>query len=98
MTVLSDLPSVSYHNNVTLVKCGRLKDISEMYLLSVYLSASESTLSRWSRLYLQSLAPTSFQKKVDVGQAAGRKNNAEFLSQHDVPTTLSGIKVRMIMI
>jgi hypothetical protein len=30
------------------------------------------TLSRWSRLHLQSLAPTPVSKRVDVKQAAGR--------------------------
>jgi hypothetical protein len=60
--------------------------------------ASEGTLSRWSRLHLQSLAPTPVSRRVDVRQAAGRKNIfAESLSQHDekhvVPTPLSGIRV-----
>jgi hypothetical protein len=50
------------------------------------------------RLHLQSLAPTTVSRRVDVRQAAGRKNNiAESLSQHDeihvVPTPLIGIKV-----
>jgi hypothetical protein len=40
-----------------------------------YLRASEGTLSRWSRLHLQSLAPTPISRRVDVRQAAGRKNN-----------------------
>jgi hypothetical protein len=39
------------------------------------LRASEGTLSRWSRLHLQSLAPTPVSRRVDVRQAAGRKNN-----------------------
>jgi hypothetical protein len=37
------------------------------------LSASKDTLSRWSRLHLQSLAPTPVSRRVDVRQAAGRK-------------------------
>jgi hypothetical protein len=37
--------------------------------------ASEGTLSRWSRLHLQSLALTPVSRRVDVRQAAGRKNN-----------------------
>jgi hypothetical protein len=44
---------------------------------------SEGTLSCWSRLHLQSLAPTPVPRSVDVRQAAGRKINAEYLSQHD---------------
>jgi hypothetical protein len=58
------------------------------------LRASEGTLSRWSRLHLQSLAPTP-------GLTSGRrpvvKIIAESLSLHDekqvVPTPLSGIRV-----
>jgi hypothetical protein len=34
----------------------------------------EGTLSRWSRLHLQSLAPTPVSRRVDVRQAAGRDN------------------------
>jgi hypothetical protein len=40
-----------------------------------YLNASEGTLSRWSRLHLQSLAPTPVARRVEVRQAADRKNN-----------------------
>jgi hypothetical protein len=58
--------------------------------------ASEGTVSRCSRLHLQSLAPTPDSMRVDVRQAAGRKNNCQSLSQHDekhvVPTPLSGIR------
>jgi hypothetical protein len=58
---------------------------------------SEGMLSRWSRLHLQSLAPTPVSRRVDVRQAAGQKIIAESLSQHDekhvVPTPLSGIRV-----
>jgi hypothetical protein len=61
------------------------------------LRASEGTLSRWSRLHLQSLAPTPVSRKVDVRQAAVVKIIAKSLSQHDekhvVPTPLSGIRV-----
>jgi hypothetical protein len=39
------------------------------------LRTSEGTLSRWSRLHLQSLAPTPVSRRVDVRQAAGLKNN-----------------------
>jgi hypothetical protein len=39
------------------------------------LRASEDTLSCWTRLHLQSLAPTPISRRVEVRQAAGRKNN-----------------------
>jgi hypothetical protein len=39
------------------------------------LRASEGTLSHWSRLHLQSLSPIPVSRRVDVRQAAGRKNN-----------------------
>jgi hypothetical protein len=48
--------------------------VTKIYYLEL-LRASEGTLSRWSRLHLQSLAPTPVSKRVDVRQAAGRKNN-----------------------
>jgi hypothetical protein len=48
--------------------------VTKIYYLEL-LRASEGTLSRWSRLHLQSLAPTPVSRKVDVRQAAGRKNN-----------------------
>jgi hypothetical protein len=61
------------------------------------LRASEGTLSRWSRLQLQSLAPTQVSRRVEVRQAAKVKIIAESLSQHDeehvVPTQLSAIRV-----
>jgi hypothetical protein len=43
--------------------------------------ASEGTLSRWCRLHWQSYVTTPISRRVDVRQAAGRKN-AESLS-HD---------------
>jgi hypothetical protein len=46
--------------------------VTKMYYLEL-LRASEG--SRWSRLHLQSLAPTPVSRRVDVRQAAGRKNN-----------------------
>jgi hypothetical protein len=67
-----------------------------MYYLEL-LRALEGTLSRWSRLHLQSSARAPISKKVDVRQAAGRKIIAESLShdkKHVVPTSLSGIRVR----
>jgi hypothetical protein len=39
------------------------------------LRASEGTISRWSRLHLQSLPPTPVSRRFDIRQAAGRKNN-----------------------
>jgi hypothetical protein len=47
--------------------------VTKIYYLEL-LRASEGTLSRWSRLHLQSLAPTPVSRRVDVRQAAGRKN------------------------
>jgi hypothetical protein len=47
------------------------------------LRASEGTLSRWSRLHLQSLTLPPVSRRVDVRQAAGRKNNCRIYSQHD---------------
>jgi hypothetical protein len=65
--------------------------VTKIYYLELR-RASEGTLSRWSRLYLQSLAPTPVSRRVDVKQAAGQKIIAESLSQHDdkhiVPTLL----------
>jgi hypothetical protein len=48
--------------------------VTKIYFLEL-LRAAEGTLSRWSRLHLQSLAPTPVSRRVDVRQAAGRKNN-----------------------
>jgi hypothetical protein len=55
---------------------------TKIYYLDV-LRASEGSLSRWSRLHLQSLTPTRFSRKVEVRQAADRKIIAKSLSQHD---------------
>jgi hypothetical protein len=57
--------------------------MSEFMPSILKLRASEGTLSRWSRLHLQSLAPTPVPRRVAVRQAAGRKIIAESLSQHD---------------
>jgi hypothetical protein len=48
--------------------------ITKIYYLEL-LRATEGTLSRWSRLHLQSLAPTPVSRRVHVRQAAGRENN-----------------------
>jgi hypothetical protein len=48
--------------------------VAKIYYLELLL-ASEGTLSHWSRLHLQSLAPTPVSRRVDVKHAAGRKNN-----------------------
>jgi hypothetical protein len=45
---------------------GRVTKIHYLELLR----ASEGTLSRWSRLHLQSLAPTPDSRRVEVRQAA----------------------------
>jgi hypothetical protein len=67
---------------------------TRIYYLEL-LRASEGTLSCWPRLHLQSLAPTPVLRRVDVRQAAGRKNNCRiFITtwwKHVVP--LSGIRV-----
>jgi hypothetical protein len=66
------------------------------------LRSSESTLICWSRLHLQSLAPTLVSRMIDVRQAAGLKNNCRIKIRlikittwwkHVVPTPLSGIRV-----
>jgi hypothetical protein len=41
----------------------------------VELLRAKGTLSHWSRLHLQALAPAPVSRSVDVRQAAGRKNN-----------------------
>jgi hypothetical protein len=69
----------------------------KIYYLELHRS-SEGTLSRWSRLHLQSLAPAAVSRRVDVRQAAGGKLIiAESLEQRDekhiAPTPLSGIRV-----
>jgi hypothetical protein len=59
--------------------------------------ASEGTLSHWSRLHLQSLAPTPVSRRLTSGRRPVVKIIAEILSQHDEkhvgPTPLSGIRV-----
>jgi hypothetical protein len=55
--------------------------VTKIYYLEL-LRASEGTLSRWSRLHLQSLAPTPVLRRVDVRQPVV-KIIAESLSQHD---------------
>jgi hypothetical protein len=62
---------------------------TKIYYLKL-LRASAGTLSRWSRLHLQSLAPILVSRRVV-------KIIADSLSQHDekhvVPTPLNGIRV-----
>jgi hypothetical protein len=48
--------------------------VTTIYYIEV-LRASEGMLSRWSRLHLQPYVPTPVSRRVDVRQAAGRKNN-----------------------
>jgi hypothetical protein len=47
--------------------------VPKIYYLEL-LRASEGMISRWSRLHLQSLAPTPVSRRVEVRQAPGRKN------------------------
>jgi hypothetical protein len=54
---------------------GLMGWVTKIYYLEL-LRALEGTLNRWSRLHLQSLAPIPVSKRVDVRQAAGRKNNS----------------------
>jgi hypothetical protein len=69
--------------------------VTQIYYFEL-LRASEGTISRWSRLHLQSLA-TPVSSRVDVSRRPVVKIIAESLSQHDekhvVPTALSGIRV-----
>jgi hypothetical protein len=70
--------------------------MGDQNLLIYYLEllrASEGTLSRWSRLHLQSLCPLQFQGGLTSGRRPVVKINAESLSQHVVPTPLSRIRV-----
>jgi hypothetical protein len=57
--------------------------------LSRVFRASEDKLICWSRLHLQSLASTPVLRRVDVRQAAGRKN----ICQKHVVQTINGIRV-----
>jgi hypothetical protein len=56
-----------------------MKWVTKIYYHEL-LRASEGTLNRWSRLHLQSLAPTLVSRRVDVRQAAGRKNDCQIAS------------------
>jgi hypothetical protein len=73
-----------------------LRWVTKIYYLEI-LRASEGTLSRWSRLHLQSLAPLQFQGGLTSGRRPVVKIIAKSLSQHDekhvVTTPLSGIRV-----
>jgi hypothetical protein len=48
--------------------------VTKIYYLEL-LRPSQGTLSRWSRLHWQSLAPTPVSRRIGVRQAAGRKHN-----------------------
>jgi hypothetical protein len=69
--------------------------VTKIYYLEL-LRASKGTLSCWSRLNFQSLAPTPASRRVDV-RGPEVKIAAESLSQHDekhvIPTPFSGIRV-----
>jgi hypothetical protein len=56
--------------------------VTKIYYLEL-LRALEGTLSRWSWLHLHSLTPHPVSWRVDVWQAAGRKNNCRIYSQHE---------------
>jgi hypothetical protein len=61
--------------------------VIKIYYLEL-LRVSEGTLSCWSRLHLQSLAPTPVSRRVDVRQAADCKNNCQIFThdeKHVVP-------------
>jgi hypothetical protein len=66
--------------------------VTKIYYLE-FLRALEGTLSRWSRLYLQSLYQLQFQGELTSGRRPVVKIIAKYLSQHDkkhvVPTPLS---------
>jgi hypothetical protein len=70
--------------------------VTKIYYLEL-LRAAEGTLSRWSRMSLQSLVLTPVSMRIDVRQAAGRKNNCRIFTHHEkkhvVPTLLSRIRV-----
>jgi hypothetical protein len=76
---------------------GQSLDGCPKFVYFELLRASEGTLSRWSRLHLQSLASTPVSRRVDVRQAAGCKNKCRiFITiwwKHIVLTPLSGISV-----
>jgi hypothetical protein len=69
---------------------GERGSLATLSKVSHRMGDSEGTLSRWSRLHLQSLAPAPASRWVDVRQA-GRKNNCP---NKNVPSPLSGIRVR----
>jgi hypothetical protein len=80
---------------ISIVRGGQSLDgWPKIYYLEL-LRASEGFC--WSRLYLQSLASTPVSRRVDVRQAAGRKNKCRiFITtwlKHVVPSPLSGIRV-----
>jgi hypothetical protein len=58
-----------YESEAMLAKPGH-RIVAKIYYLEL-LHTSEGTLNRWSRLHLQSLAPTPVSRTVDVRQAPG---------------------------
>jgi hypothetical protein len=50
----------------------------KIYYLEL-LRASGASLSRWSQLHVQSLAPTPVSRRVDIRQAVGCKNNGRII-------------------
>jgi hypothetical protein len=55
--------------------------VIKIYYLEL-LRVSQGTLSRWSRLHLQSFVPTPVLRRVEVRQAV-RKDNCRIYSQDD---------------
>jgi hypothetical protein len=53
--------------------------VAKIYYLE-FLRASECTLSHWSRLHLQLLAPTPVSRKVDVRQQLPKTNCQIFIT------------------
>jgi hypothetical protein len=66
--------------------------MAKIYYLEL-LHASEGTLSCWFSAALAVVNTYSSFKEVDVIKAAGRKKNAESLSQHDEKHVVCGIRV-----
>jgi hypothetical protein len=57
---------------------SKVRWVIKIYYLEL-LHASDGTLSRWSRLHLQSIAPAPVSRRVDIRQETGHKNNCQDL-------------------
>jgi hypothetical protein len=69
-------------------KTSVIKWVTKTYYLKFF-RASEGTLSRWSRLHLQSLAALQFQEELTSGRLVV-KIIAGSLSQHDQNYVITG--------